>query len=73
MSEDDMYDKVCKDRFANIERIIEQIPGMVSQLRLICHNTNHYSHRPSWFVSLLITALTSALLSLGVWIVTHGP
>jgi hypothetical protein len=61
MAKDCMYDLVCKDRFDRLDERLDHIET----------NTNHYSRRPSWFISFIITGLAGLCVFLAQYIITH--
>ena len=65
---DDMYELVCKDKFADIDKRFDKTD---TKLDTIQKNTNHFSRRPSWAISIVITALTGMVVFLAQYIITH--
>lgn len=52
-------------RIDNLEKAVERIADDVDKI------TNHYSKKPSWFIAILITVLTNAIVVLSAYILTH--
>lgn len=54
-----------KTRIENIEEDIHEIKSDIKKL------ANDYSHRPTWFVSLIISALLTTVSLMAMWIITQ--
>lgn len=52
-------------RMSSSEKIFEQIRGELREIREVLLG------RPTWLVSIVLTLLTSAVLALAVFVITH--
>ena len=54
-----------RTRIDNLEKAIDRIEAAVNKI------ANHYSKKPSWFITILITVLSNAIVLLSAYIITH--
>ena len=54
-----------KVRIDNLEKAVVRIETAIEKI------SNHYSRKPSWFVAILITILSNAVVILSMYIITH--
>lgn len=52
-------------RIDNLEKAIDRIEKAIEKI------ANHYSKKPSWFVAILITVLSNAVILLSMYIITR--